>query len=251
MRSHGRRGLRVILAVFLLLTTVLLRTDRGSWLGWCNNRLAVSLVHKCLAGERNPGAIQPLAANSPLHRRPSIGAIRLVGFDLLEEGQASEAASLLEGAAPLDPLAAFWLGEAYRRLGWHDKATNAWRHAGAASYFLALGHRHYAAMNYSAACRDYLLAVEIAPESAWAHMYAGHCYMRRGRFDLAERAYRIAIQLNPQYGYPYIHLATLLRTQLERPREAEEVLKRCMNATRTGEWYLECRQAIRNNSSSK
>jgi tetratricopeptide (TPR) repeat protein len=142
--------------------------------------------------------------------------------------------------ASRDSLAAFWLGATYDSEGRHDEAISAYRQAGAATYFLEQGHDPYAAGDYESACSSYSRASEIAPDMALAQMYMGHCHMRRGDFSQAEAYYRRAIQLDPQYGYPYIHLANLLREQLQRPDLAREVLMDCVSRVESAHWRQEC-----------
>ncbi len=169
-------------------------------------------------------------------------ALRLGGYLYLRQGWVSDAVDLLERVAPRDQMASFWLGEAYSRQGRHSDAVVAWRRAGAAPYFLALGHGPYGALDYETACLYYLRAVEIAPDMARAHMYAGHCYSRRGDLVLAEQAYRQAIQLDPKDGWSYLHLAGLLRRMGE-PDKARGVLGSCIEQAQSGSWYALCQEA--------
>lgn len=236
----------VVVAACVLLVGLLVTTwSRPFSAAWLTNLAAVSIVHEDMVQPRKiiSGSKTDRSNDAMLSGPVTIGMTRLVGYSALQRGQSVEAVSILERVAQNDRIAAFWLGEAYERLGRHDEAIAAWRQAGAASYFLGLGHKPYESMDYDTACLNYLRAVEIAPDMALTHMYAGHCYVRRGEFTLAEQEYRRAIQLDPQYGYPYIHLATLLTDHLKRPDEAADALRRCLAATQAGEWYRMCQRA--------
>lgn len=179
---------------------------------------------------------------SSVESAEQIALARLMALHLLYKDQHSEGISLLEKASPQDPVSLFRLGEAYSRLGLHDKAISAWRQARAELYFLERGHQSYETLDYELACTNYLLAVEIAPDMALAHMYAGHCFLRRDQLDRAEQEYRRAIVLDPAYGYPYIHLAHILNTSLQRSEEAMNVLDACLEHA-SAHWQGECSEA--------
>lgn len=167
------------------------------------------------------------------------GLVRLIAIHLLNQGLDAEAARLLEKADLQDPISLLRQGDAYSRLGLHDRAISTWRQAKAEFYFLEQGHQSYETLDYESACTNYLRAVEIAPDMALAHMYVGHCFLRRSELDRAEQEYRQAMLLDPAYGYPYIHLAQLLNTSLQRSREAQDVLDSCLqHASR--DWQAEC-----------
>lgn len=169
---------------------------------------------------------------------------RLGGYLFLEQGRLADSVNLLERVAAKDRIASFWLGEAYVRLGRYDEAIVAWRGADSASYFLNLGHLSYAALDYYTACLYYLRAVEIAPDMAIAHMYSGHCYWRTGNVVLAEREYLRALQLDPEYGYPYLHLASLYVDGFRQPERARIVLEKCIEQVQSAYWVMECQKQL-------
>jgi tetratricopeptide (TPR) repeat protein len=168
------------------------------------------------------------------------GMARLGGYHYLHQGQVADAVGALENARTSDRVAAFWLGKAYDLQGRHNDATAAYQRAGAAMYFLERGHPPYEMGDYETACRNYLRAVEIAPQMAIAHMYMGHCLVRRGEYLPAETSYRRAIELDPQFGYPYLHLASLLREHLQLPNAARDVLLDCIARVESAYWRREC-----------
>lgn len=170
--------------------------------------------------------------------------VRLCGYSLLSQGKLSDAATLLEHAVPKDIFASFWLGRVYSDLSRHDEAISAWRKAGAAPYFLSLGHMSYAMLDNVTACIYYLRAVEIAPDMAIAHMYAGHCYWRIGNLVLAEREYLRALQLDPEYGYPYLHLAGLYVEGFSQPDRARTLLENCIKQMQIPYWINECQYKL-------
>ena len=170
---------------------------------------------------------------------PSLG-----GYVLLEQGRLADSANLLESIASKDRMASFWLGEVYSGLGRHDEAIGAWRNAGAAPFFLELGHISYAAIDIDTSCFYYLRALEIAPEMALAHMYAGNCYRRTNNLILAEREYLSAIKLNPNFGYPYIHLANLYVEGSNQSDQARYILDACIKQCESPRWVTECQRQL-------
>ncbi len=169
---------------------------------------------------------------------------RLGGYYYLTQGRLAEAVELLKPAASTDRIAAFWLGEAYYRQGLNDEAIAAWRMADASAYFLNRGHQPYAEGDFLTACKYYLLAVAIGPEVALNHMYAGHCYWRLRDYVHAEQEYNRAIELDPAYGYPYLHWALMLSGDLKQPEQARRILQRCVNEVQSDYWRAECATAL-------
>ena len=161
----------------------------------------------------------------------------------LSLGDSERAEALLRTAPQDNKLGQYWLAEAYARLGRPEDATLAWRRAGAASYFLSLGHPPYEAGDYQSACLYYLRAAMIAPTNARAQMYAGHCYSRTGRIDEAVRAYRSAIDLDSRDGWSYVHLANRYSADLHDTPSAQAILKKCMSIA-DAEWVQLCATAL-------
>lgn len=205
------------------------------------NQVAIGIAKETTATHRG----EPVSLAGQWAKLTSIepaehsGLARLLALHLLNQGQEVEVIRLLEKAKLQDPIALLRQGEAYLRLGLHDRAISSWRQAMAESYFLEQGHQSYETGDYESACTNYLRAVEIAPDEALAHMYAGHCFLRRGQLDRAEQEYRRAVSLDPTYGYSYLHLAQLLSTSFLRTQEARDVLDSCLqHASRY--WQAEC-----------
>jgi tetratricopeptide (TPR) repeat protein len=207
--------------------------------------LANLIAYRVMREAATPGEARSGAADAWLDSvldftLRSARTARLRGYHYLYQGQAADAVESFENAGVSDRMAALWLGKAYDLQGRHSEATAAYRHAGAAVYFLKQGHPPYEMGDYETACRNYSRAVEIAPQIAVAHMYMGHCYLRRGEFLLAEASYRRAVALDSQYGYPYLHLANLLKDHLQQPDAAKDVLTDCIEQVESAYWRQEC-----------
>lgn len=56
----------------------------------------------------------------------------------------------------------------------------------------------------------YLLAIEMEPEHAAAHINLGTLYYHRQDFDSAEKHYRLAIEADPRYALAYFDLGNVL-----------------------------------------
>lgn len=78
-----------------------------------------------------------------------------------------------------------------------------------------------------AALDEYVEAELVANERAEAHTNIGNLWRKRDQLDAAERAFRLAIELNPCFVPAHVNLADLYREQ-EREADSEGVLKRAI-----------------------
>jgi arylsulfatase A-like enzyme/Tfp pilus assembly protein PilF len=159
-------------------------------------------------------------------------AVGLLGHYLNEDGQAAEAAALLEPYAKrdepaMDVLVA--LGIAHARLGQLDRAAAAFERAHAVDpsnpmVLVQLATARLLAGAGAEATAALEEALRLNPRLALAHHSLGLVAAREGRYDEAARRWRAALALNPEEHDALLQLGFLL-TRQGRDAEARPYLE--------------------------
>lgn len=226
-RFFGRKQRYLWILLGLALAGVLAPTNAAS----------LGLVHATRSARQG---IMGVWVNTTLWERLVDFSPYLAGRQALMEHNPAAAIPLLEGATGRPDLANWYHGLALRQMGREAESLALLAKSGASDYYLTMGHMDFRIRDIPAACSDYLFALEIAPDDAEVNMYAGHCHIQSGRNELAEQAYMKAIRLDPNFGYPYIHLANLYRSRYKDDARSRQALLACIQTVQDAHWKNEC-----------
>lgn len=189
---------------------------------------AAALAPKAAAPHLALGDLYSGALNKP---QPAIEAYRQaarlnpehagahygLGMGLLAAGQLSEAESTLKRSgtlSPGNPLPQLGLGRVYVAQGRHAEAIALFdailaTHANQLAALVGRGDAHFSQQNFKAATADYQRATRAAPKHAEAHLKLGMSLQAQQKTSEAEKAYRAALQIEPQLALAYNNLAAM------------------------------------------
>jgi tetratricopeptide (TPR) repeat protein len=178
-----------------------------------------------------PGALATL--KQAYRKGPTPQVVALLGWSLVESGQASDAVRLLmpykeQPDVYLDAIGI--LGVALDKAGRHEEALSMLREVrrrapADSTNLLNIAGIHLGAKEYAEAETAYKAALAVEPNLPQAHEFLGAIDIERGRFDSAIVHWKRVVSLDPkQYG-TLLNLGLLL-IQLGRPDEARPYLER-------------------------
>ncbi|TWT91018.1 Photosystem I assembly protein Ycf3 [Pseudobythopirellula maris] len=107
----------------------------------------------------------------------------------------------------------------------------------------ALAEMLYESGDTAAACERYYVALERDPELVEARLNLGCVLAERGRLDLAEGAFRGALELHDNYADAHFYLARAL-DRLARSDEAAAHWERFLAVAPDSPWSQECRERL-------
>jgi tetratricopeptide (TPR) repeat protein len=168
---------------------------------------------------------------------------------LLSTGQNQRALAVL-GRLPLSVQVAFYSGMAYRALGNHSAAREAF------SRSISLGNNDpyvfYELIEQDRALRDKENGVadfrqfyERFPDSAWLHMLYGNAYLAKSDYAAADGEFQQALKQDPELPVAHFYLGFLAFQRGQYSAAAENLRTEIQRAPSFGEAYLFLGAALR------
>lgn len=120
---------------------------------------------------------------------------------------------------------------------------------------LNLGLLHAKAGRLDEAEKAFKAAIERNPNSAHAFNHLGIVHRRQGRFVEADAAYQQALKVDPNYANAYLNLGVLCDLYLQQPQRALEAFERYLQIAATPDekvntWVSELKARLSNQQRS-